>query len=72
MANISVIQSAMVPVKPVKPNKPLITLAGLVIGLLTGIGLSITREYLEGGYTRPEQLGRDLSLPILATVVLRR
>jgi len=72
MANISVIQSAMVPVKPVKPNKPLITLAGLIIGLLTGIGLSLTREYLEGGYTRPEQLGRDLSLPILATVVLKR
>ena len=71
MTNISVIQPAFVPVKPVKPNKPLAILSGIVAGFVAGIVLGFLLEHLEGGYTRPEQLERDVRLPVLTSVALK-
>jgi polysaccharide chain length determinant protein (PEP-CTERM system associated) len=71
IANISVIQPAFVPLKPMKPNKPLTIASGIAVGLVAGIALSVLLEYMEGGYTRPEQLERDLEVPILASVVVK-
>lgn len=71
MANISVIQPAFVPIKPVKPNKALTILSGLVVGCLAGIAFGLLLEYMEGGYTRPEQLERDLKVPVLTSVVFK-
>lgn len=71
MANISVIQPAFVPIKPVKPNKSLTILSGIVAGLVAGIVIGLLLEYFEGGYTRPEQLERDLKLPVLTSVVFK-
>ena len=68
IANVSVIQSATVPVKPVKPKKLLIALFGLLLGVLSGLGLALLLEVLQSGYTRPEHASRDLGLPILASV----
>ena len=72
MANISVIQPHLSPIKPVKPNKSLTILSGIVAGLVAGIAIrALCLEYLEGGYTRPEQLERDLKLPVLTSVVFK-
>ena len=38
---------------------------------MAGIAIGLLLEYLEGGYTRPEQLERDVRLPVLTSVALR-
>lgn len=69
LANMSVIQAAMVPLHPVKPQKILYVFLGALAGLVGGVGFGFVVEFLEGGYTRPEYLTRDLGLPILARII---
>ncbi|MGB0910956.1 MAG: GNVR domain-containing protein, partial [Nitrospirales bacterium] len=68
MANISIIQAAAVPVKPVKPKIGLNILLGILLGAAAGTSLAFAAEYFQGGYTRPEQASRDFGLPILVSV----
>ncbi len=68
MANISIIQSASVPVKPIKPKKFLNIFLGIMFGALLGISFAFTSEYFQSGYTRPEQASQDLGLPILVSI----
>ena len=68
MANISVIQSAIIPAEPIRPKKALNIVLGIFLGAAAGIALAFISEYLEGGYTRPEQAARDLGLPVLASI----
>lgn len=72
MANISVIQPATLPIRPVKPKKMLNIMMGFIVGLVAGFSAAFLSEYLGGSYTRPEQLGRDLELPILVSVANKR
>jgi capsular polysaccharide biosynthesis protein len=72
MANISVIQPASLPIHPVKPKKMLNLLMGFITGLVAGFSAAFLSEYLRGSYTRPEQLARDLELPILVSVASKR
>ena len=68
MANISIIQLATIPVKPVKPQKALYILIGITLGALAGISLAFISEYFQGGYTRSEQAAQDLGMPILTSI----
>ncbi len=68
IANISIIQSAKVPMKPVRSKKNLIAILGLILGVGLGIAIAMVLEYLRMGYTRPEQVTQDLGLPILASI----
>ena len=72
MANISVIQPASLPIRPVKPKKILNIIMGCIVGLVAGISVAFLSEYLRGSYTRPEQLARDLEIPILVSIVNKR
>ncbi|MCA9422101.1 MAG: hypothetical protein KC592_13850 [Nitrospira sp.] len=72
MANISVIQPASIPIHPIKPKKMLNIMMGFIVGLVAGFGAAFSSEYLRGAYSRPEQLGRDLGLPILVSVAHKR
>ncbi|MEO7859537.1 MAG: GNVR domain-containing protein, partial [Nitrospirales bacterium] len=72
MANISVIQPASLPIRPVKPKKMLNIMMGFIVGLVAGFSAAFLSEYVGGSYIRPEQLGRDLELPILVSVANKR
>ena len=71
MANISVIQPATVPSNPIKPQKGLNILLSLIVGLVVSVTLAFLAEYMEGGYTRPEYVARDLELPILTNITYK-
>jgi uncharacterized protein involved in exopolysaccharide biosynthesis len=71
MANLSVIQPASVPTKPVKPKKALNILIGVIVGIVGGVTSAFLSAYLQEGYTRPEEAARDLGMPILASIRLR-
>jgi uncharacterized protein involved in exopolysaccharide biosynthesis len=67
MSNISVIQSAEVPRVPDgRPKKTKLLLGGIFAAIMS-VGLAFVFEYLQGGYTRPDQAAEDLGLPVLAS-----
>ena len=68
MANISVIQTASVPPKPIKPRKRLNIALSIVLGAVAGLGLAFFSEYTSQGLSTPESVERRLGLPVLATI----
>lgn len=67
MSNISVIQPAEVPRRPAGRPTDLKLILGAIFGVMMGVGVGFVAEYLEGAYTRPDQAGEDLGLPVLAS-----
>jgi uncharacterized protein involved in exopolysaccharide biosynthesis len=72
MSNISVIQSAEVPRIPFGRPKILKLFIGAIFAAMMSVGLALVFEYLQGGYTRPDQAAEDLGLPILASFTDKR
>jgi uncharacterized protein involved in exopolysaccharide biosynthesis len=68
MANISMIQAAAVPQKPIKPKKALNIALGIILGAVSGLGLAFFSEYTNQGLSTPESAERHLGLPVLGTV----
>ena len=68
MANISVIQAATVPAKPIKPKKALNIALGIILGAVSGLGLAFFSEYTSEGLSTPEGVEGHLGLPVLGTV----
>ncbi len=66
--NISVVDEAKVPMLPYKPNLQLNTLLALVLGLLGGVGLAFLFEHLDDTFRRPEELEKQLGLPVLGVI----
>lgn len=67
IGNVRIIDSAIVSVDPVKPNKILVVLMGLVIGLFLSIGLIILRNALRIGLVSPQQL-EDEGINVYASI----
>ena len=68
MANVSVIQAASIPIKPIKPRKSLFFYLGMTFGLLSGMAWAFVSEFFQGGYTRPEQASREQGIPVLTSI----
>ena len=71
MANLSIIQPASIPTKPVKPKKSLNILLGIIVGMVGGVTSAFLSAYLQEGYNRPEEASRDLGMPVLASIRYR-
>lgn len=67
IGNVRIIDTAITQPKPVKPNKVLIILLGVVIGLLISVGLVLARVVLRKGIESPEQL-EELGISVYASV----
>lgn len=68
MANISVLQTATVPSKPVKPDVGKNIMLGMLFGAVAGFGLAFVSEYSAQGASSPEAARRRLGLPVLLTL----
>jgi polysaccharide biosynthesis transport protein len=66
--NVSVVDRASAPQYPVRPQKRRIALAGLLLGLLAGLGLVLVRDYQGNTIRDPEEIERYLHLDLLAAV----
>ena len=66
--NVIVVDRASPPQDPVRPQKRRIALAGMLLGLLGGLGLTLAREYLANTIRDPEEIERYLHLDLLAAV----
>lgn len=68
MANISVLQTATVPSKPVKPDVGKNIMLGMLFGAVAGFGMAFVSEYSAQGISSPEIARRRLGLPVLLTL----
>lgn len=68
LSNISVIQPAEIPAKPIKPKKKLNLVLGVVFGIIAGFGWAYVLENISQTFSDPESVERYLGLPVLLTV----
>lgn len=75
---ITVIEQAVAPDAPEKPNRPKIMAAGLGAGMIAGLGLIAVLEFLRGAIRRPADLTTALgitplaALPYVSTIAEKR
>lgn len=65
--NIRLVDNAILPKTPTKPNKKLNLILGVLIGLGLGIGLTFLIEYFDDSIKNPDELER-IGLPILSII----
>ena len=68
LSNISVIQAAAIPADPVKSNKILKMVVGLLVGLFSGFAFAYVLEAFSPTFSDPESVEKYLDLPVLLTV----
>jgi uncharacterized protein involved in exopolysaccharide biosynthesis len=67
-ADVSVIQPAEVPAKPITPNKGWNILLGMLLGAVSGLAAAFFSEYTSESFSTPGTAGKQLGLPVLTTI----
>lgn len=67
-AQVRLVQAAMVPFVPEKPNKPLYAALALLLGSVISIGFAFFLEYFDHSVNTAEDAQNCLGLPILAQI----
>lgn len=65
---ISVIDQAIVPERPTKPNRPLIAAAGVGAGMVAGLAVIVLLEFLNRAIRRPVELTNRLGITPFAVL----
>jgi uncharacterized protein involved in exopolysaccharide biosynthesis len=68
ITNVSLLEAATAPAKPIRPKKLLNLVLGVFLGAFGGLGLAFFMEYLDDSIETPEQAESALKLPVLASV----
>lgn len=68
ITNVTVIEPALPPLKPISPKTSLNILLGILLGGFGGLFLSFFLEYLDDSMDKPEEVERYLRLPVLASI----
>ena len=63
-----IIDPPRIPLKPFKPNKPLIALVGLFLGTVTGIGLVLATEFLDKSFIDVEEAKEYLGMSLFGAI----
>ena len=67
-SNIRIVDPALVPASPSRPQKARNILLALLVGLIGGVGLALFREYLDNTVKSPDDIETLTGLPSLAVV----
>jgi polysaccharide biosynthesis transport protein len=67
-SNIRIVDPALVPTHPSRPQKARNILLAFLVGLVGGVGLALLREYLDNTVKSPDDIERLAGLPSLAVV----
>ncbi|WP_333710549.1 polysaccharide biosynthesis tyrosine autokinase [Malikia spinosa] len=68
VGNVRIVDTAVAPEKPVKPQRGLVLALSGVLGLLVGLGLAFLRNSLKPGIKSADELEQALGLHVFATV----
>ena len=69
-ADSRIVERAVRPSSPSKPNKKAIVIFGFILSLGAGIGVAFVLESLDNGFRTAEQVEMVLNVPVLATMPL--
>lgn len=67
-ASVRVVDAAVAPADPVRPNRPVVIAAAALAGLALGMLAAFAREFLYGGLTAVDEIERHASLPVRAVL----
>src|SRR5690606_15406120 len=68
IGNVRVVDPAVDPTRPIKPNKPLVLSVALLLGLILGVGAAFLRNMMRPGIKDPADIESTLGLNVFATV----
>jgi len=68
VSNIRIVEEAVAPGTPVRPDKVRNLMLGIAFGLMTGMALAFFREYLDRSLKTDEDVQRYLGLPVLSII----
>ncbi len=63
-----VVDSAVLPSSPIKPDRVKMILLGIFLGIASGIGTAIGLEYLDHSFKDEDSIESKLKLPVLITI----
>jgi len=62
------LDTAQVPDQPYSPNRPMLMVGGVFLGLLVGFGVALGREVLDDSVRNEREAERILGSPVLSAV----
>jgi polysaccharide biosynthesis transport protein len=65
---VSLVEAALTPSQPVRPQTRLNLVLGLLLGLTLGVGLAFLREFLDRSVRTPEELEAAAGFPVVGTI----
>jgi tyrosine-protein kinase Etk/Wzc len=68
VSNVHMIDEALVPSSPIKPKPGMIISAGVVLGIIAGIGFAVCRRTLFTGVADAAQLERRFGMPVFGVI----
>lgn len=68
LIHVRLLEPAIVPLKPAKPNKPLFAAIAVVLGVVVSLGTAFFIEYFDHSVNTVEDAQYCLGLPILASI----
>ncbi|MDO0824304.1 YveK family protein [Desulfosporosinus nitroreducens] len=66
--SVSIVDTAVIPDKPIKPNKILNVLIAFVVGLMASVGLVFLLEYLDNTVKTSSDVEKLLGIPVLGII----
>lgn len=66
--NVQVIDAAELPIHPISPGKRTVTLIGVLLGAVLGVGIIFLIAYFDNTIKTPEDIKKHLNLPVIGTI----
>jgi len=66
--NITIVENPVQPNSPIKPNRVLIVILGIIAGLGMGVSVALAMDYFDHTLKTPEDIERNLEVPALGSI----
>lgn len=68
IGNVRIVDTAVVPIEPIKPKKLIVLILSLFVGGFIGVLLALLKNMMRSGIKDAAQIENELDLPVYATV----